>query len=102
MIKVSVMYPYVCGCVFDLDYYVSKHIPMVQDALGDNLKKIDVDFGLVGDGNTDPVFVAMAHLHFESMDSFRQSFGPQAQRIQADIPNYTDSQPIMQVSEIRR
>lgn len=90
------------GCVFDFDYYVSKHIPMVQEALGDNLKKIDVDFGLVREGNTDPVFVAMAHLHFESMDSFWQSCGPQAQRIQADIPIYTDSQPIMQVSEIRR
>ncbi|TXT29712.1 MAG: ethD [Rhodocyclaceae bacterium] len=101
MINVCVMYPYVNGSEFDFNYYLNKHIPMVREVLGDALKRISVDFGLAEDGNLEPVFVAMAHLYFDSVDSFKQSFVPQAERIHADIANYTDLKPIIQVSDIR-
>ena len=34
MIKVSVLYPNTEGSRFDMDYYVNKHMPMVQSKLG--------------------------------------------------------------------
>jgi uncharacterized protein (TIGR02118 family) len=89
------------GSKFDFDYYLCKHVPMVKKLLGDNLKKVDVDLGLVVDGCMLPEFSVMAHLHFESVESFKSSFGPHADMIQGDIPNYTDLMPKLQVSEIR-
>lgn len=101
MIKVSVMYPYLSGSIFEMDYYLDKHIPMVKEALGDGLKRVDVDRGLVGGGDAEPVYSVMAHLYFDSMESFQRSFGPHSEQIMADIPNYTDSQPLIQISEIQ-
>jgi len=102
MIKVSVMYPNSSVANFDIEYYCSTHIPMVERLLGDTLKCVNVDFGLAGGapGEMAP-FIAMGHLVFESVDSFQSAFGPQAEKIMADIPNYTNTQPQIQISEIK-
>jgi uncharacterized protein (TIGR02118 family) len=34
------------------------------------------------------------------MDAFQNGFGPHAQEILADIPNYTDATPVVQISEV--
>jgi len=34
------------------------------------------------------------------MDTFQNSFGPHAETILSDIPNYTNIEPIIQVSEV--
>jgi uncharacterized protein (TIGR02118 family) len=41
----------------------------------------------------------MGHLYFDSAEAFETAFGPHTQEIMADIPNYTDIQPTIQVSE---
>jgi uncharacterized protein (TIGR02118 family) len=46
MIKVSVLYPNTEGKKFDMEYYCSKHIPMVQQKLGAACKGAAVDAGL--------------------------------------------------------
>lgn len=48
MIKVSVIYPHADGVRFDMDYYATKHMPMVRDRLGVALKGISIDRGLAG------------------------------------------------------
>jgi uncharacterized protein (TIGR02118 family) len=48
-----------------------------------------------------PAFVASAHFLFDSVEGFQQAFGPHAEAIMADIPNYTDIQPIIQLNEVR-
>ena len=47
------------------------------------------------------IYIAMAHLLFESLESFQSAFGPHMDTILADIPNYTDIQPAMQISEVK-
>jgi uncharacterized protein (TIGR02118 family) len=43
----------------------------------------------------------MGHLYFDSAQAFETAFAPHAQAIMADIPNYTDIQPVIQVSEVK-
>ena len=38
MIKVSVLYPNDAGSKFDMNYYLGKHIPLVQARLGAALR----------------------------------------------------------------
>ena len=45
--------------------------------------------------------MAVAHLTFDSVDAFNGSFGPNAEEILGDIPNYTNATPVMQISEVR-
>jgi uncharacterized protein (TIGR02118 family) len=42
----------------------------------------------------------MCHIFCDSVDEFQRGFGPHAKEILADIANYTDLAPVMQVSEV--
>ena len=48
-----------------------------------------------------PAFIAMGHLYFDSVQAFQTAFGPHAEAIMADIPNYTDIQPTIQISDVK-
>lgn len=102
MIKVSVMYPNSSGAKFDIDYYCNTHMIMAAELLGDALKGSNVDDGLAGGapGESAP-FIAMGHLIFDSVESFQTAFASHAEKIMSDIPNYTNTQPQVQISEIK-
>ncbi len=97
------MYPNSADATFDIDYYCNNHIPMAIELLGDALKGSSVDSGIAGGapGESAP-FIAVGHLTFDSVDDFQNSFGPHAAKIMSDIPNYTNTQPQIQISEIKR
>lgn len=98
MIKVSVLYP---GSKFDMDYYCAKHMPMVHEKMAGACLYYHVDQGLAGGAPGEPAaYIAAGHLFFDSVESFQAAFGPHAQAIFADIPNYTDVKPIVQISEV--
>jgi len=102
MIKVSVLYPNNEGSNFDMQYYLEKHIPMVRKKLGAACKNVAVEQGLGGGAPDAPAaYSAMGHLYFDSVETFQTAFGPHAEAIMADIPNYTNVQPAVQVSEVR-
>ena len=101
MIVVSVIYPHRPAARFDFDYYLQRHMPMVQQLLGHTLKGVRVDRGLSGArAGSPPGFVAQALLLCDSVQAFQQAFGPVEARILGDIPNYTDIQPDIQFSEV--
>ena len=101
MIKVSVMYPATPGARFDHDYYRDKHMPLVKARMGAACASYTVDKGLAGGApGTAPTYVAMCHIVGESVETFQAGFGPHAKEILADIANYTDLQPVMQISEV--
>ena len=101
MIKYSVMYPSGEGAKFDHDYYVNSHIPLVKDLAGDALKEVTVDRGVSGRAPGDPpTYLAVAHLVFDSVDDLRSAMAPHGERLAADASNYTNTSPVVQVSEI--
>jgi uncharacterized protein (TIGR02118 family) len=102
MIKVSVLYPNNEGSKFDMSYYCNSHIPTVKAKLGKTCKGVAVEQGVSGaTPGSRPTFIAMGHLYFDSVAEFQSAFGPHANAIMADIPNYTDIQPTFQISEVK-
>ena len=101
MIKVSVLYPNTPGARFDNEYYRDKHLPFVKARMGDSCKYYTVDKGLAGgEPDTPPTYIGMCHIFCESVEAFQAGFGPHAEEIMGDIPNYTDLSPILQISEV--
>ena len=101
MIKVSVMYPATPGARFDHDYYRDKHMPLLKERMGDHCRFYTIDRGLAGGApGTPPTYVAMCHVFCDSVDAFNAGFGPHAKEILGDIANYTDLQPVLQISEV--
>jgi uncharacterized protein (TIGR02118 family) len=102
LIKVSVLYPNTADCKFDMNYYLNRHMPMVQQKLGAACKRMAVEEGIAGGAPGAPAtYIAMGHLYFDSTDTFQTAFAPHAQAIMADIPNYTNTQPTIQISEVK-
>src|SRR5215813_12014551 len=101
MIKVSVMYPNKEGARFDHQYYRDKHMPLVKARMGDYCKYYTVDKGLAGGAPGAPAtYIGMCHIFCDSVEAFEKGFGPHASEILADIPNYTDLAPVIQISEV--
>jgi len=102
MIKVSVMYPNGAGAKFDMAYYLKSHMPMVQQKLGAALKGMSVEEGLGGIPPGSPApYLATGHLLFDSVEAFGAAFTEHSASIMADIPNYTNTQPAIQIGLIK-
>jgi uncharacterized protein (TIGR02118 family) len=102
MIKVSVLYPAGESTKFDMDYYCKSHMPMVGQTLGSACKSMAVEQGVGGGApGAPPTYAAMGHLYFDSVADFQAAFALHAETIMADIPNYTNVQPVIQISEVK-
>ncbi len=101
MIKVSVMYANAPGARFDHEYYRDKHMPLLKARTGDSCIYYTVDKRMAGGApGTPATYVGMCHIFCDSVEAFQKGFGPHAQEIMADIPNYTDQKPLIQISEV--
>ena len=101
MIKVSVLYPNNESATFDMDYYCKTHLPLVAELVGKALISSSADAGLArGAPGEAPTYIAMGHLVFESAESFQQAFAPHQEVIAADLVNFTNVSPVIQISNI--
>jgi len=101
MIKISVMYPDMAGTRFDHEYYRDKHMPLVQRLLGESCSYYTIDRGRSGSepGST-PTYVAMCHIFSRSIDIYAAGMQRSGEDIFADIPEYTDIDPVIQISDV--
>lgn len=103
MIKVTILYPNAEGKTFDMNYYATKHMPLVASLLGDSLRFFEIDKGISGRTPADPIpYLAIGYLYFDRLSAYQNSFRANAEKIRNDIPNYTNIQPVIQISEVIR
>lgn len=102
MFRVSVFYPAGQGKKFDLDYYKGKHMDLVRQRIGKlGLVRIEVDKGIAGGAPGAPApFVSAGHLYWNSLDDFQKAMEQHGKELFADVPNFTDITPQVQISEI--
>lgn len=101
MIKVTILYPNGEGKTFNMDYYSNSHMPMVSSLLSDSIKGFEIDKGIAGGSPEESTpYLAIGYLYFDTVEAFQQSFGPNAEKIRGDIVNYTNIQPVVQISEV--
>ncbi|WP_128543074.1 EthD family reductase [Larkinella soli] len=101
LIKVSVMYPYAEGKTFNMEYYETRHMPMVAGFLGSNLVKYTIEKGLAGGLPNQPLpFMAIGTFYVKSLSDYQAAIGPNREAIRADFPNYTNVSPVILVSEV--
>jgi len=81
-------------------YYLETHIPLVRRLLGAQLKGVSVDRGIGIPGSPAP-YQAIGHLLFDSVVDLQAALDTHGPALMADIPNYTNSQPAIQVSEVK-
>jgi uncharacterized protein (TIGR02118 family) len=100
MIIVSVTYPASEGTKFDLDYYRTKHIPLVRDRwAASGLSDIELLRGAGAPGGGPASFHMIALLSFESEEAFGRAAKQHGNEVMNDIKNFTDAKPAVQFNE---
>lgn len=103
LIKVSVMYPFAEGKTFNMEYYQTKHMPMVAGFLGSNLVKYTIEKGLSSGIPNQPLpYMAIGTFYVKSLEDYQAAIGPNRDAIRADFANYTNIAPVILVSEVVR
>jgi uncharacterized protein (TIGR02118 family) len=102
MVCISVLYPNVPGKKFDHDYYAQKHMPMVMERLkGSGLIRYEIDRGLAGGMPGTPApFASSGRLYFNTVEEFQKGLAAHGPEILRDVPNYTDIELQVQVSQM--
>ena len=101
MVKISILYPN--KGTFDMEYYLNTHMPRSIALLsaGKGYCSVSVEHGLGGAApGSAPAFVALCHYVFDTADNFMAAFMPHAAELQGDMPNYTDIEPVIQISGV--
>jgi len=92
-------YPADGGSKFDHDYHRTRHMPLIRERLGDACLRYEIDKGLAGrEPGRAPEFVPACHVYSQTLETGGVRFPPR--EIVADVANYTDIAPIVQISEI--
>jgi uncharacterized protein (TIGR02118 family) len=100
MIRVLVSYPAAPGARFDMDYYLTKHLPLAA-RLATEMKGWAVDQGLSGGApGSQPEFLIQAQLLFDSLEAWERTLASVGGEIMADIPKFTDIRPRLQVNQV--
>lgn len=103
MFKVAILYPNDEGKTFDMDYYENKHMPMVAGFLGENLKFYEIDKGIAGRTPNDKVpYLAIGYFYIKDVAEYNKAIGPNIDAIIGDFKNYTNIQPTIQISEVKK
>lgn len=103
MYKVTILYPDGEGKTFDMNYYEQKHMPMMAGFLGETLKFYEIDKGILGRSSSEkPTFLAVGYFFITSIDEYNKAIAQNREAVMSDIKNYTNIQPIVQISEIRQ
>lgn len=98
MIRVSVSYPRGENDRFDFEYYLKNHMPLVKERLSP--LTAEVDAGIPNPFGQPSPNIAIGYMTFDSMEQFVTSFSAAAPELMADIPNYTDIEPVVQISNV--
>ena len=102
MIKISFSYPYTENARFDHDYYQQTHMKLVSDRLSPmGLIQYGIETGLSGGApGTNPIYTATGYIIFNTQQEFQAVMEAHGEEILKDIPNFTDINPVVNVSNI--
>ncbi|KAI5371002.1 putative EthD domain-containing protein [Septoria linicola] len=93
---VTVVYPQ--GAKFNMDYYKSTHMPLVQAKWG----KYGLKSWKVIKFADDAAYTVQATLEFENIKAFQDAASsPEAKEVLGDVPNFSDKDPVILAGEVQ-
>jgi uncharacterized protein (TIGR02118 family) len=98
-LSIQVLYPFSDNTNFDFEYYVDKHLAIVKESIGFHIENVLVTKGIAGGQDAPPAFHAIATITFRGQ-SERDAAMANIDAAVKDIPNFTNSKPIMLIGEV--
>jgi uncharacterized protein (TIGR02118 family) len=97
---ITVLYPNPEGVRFDFDYYTKKHATLITRLYGKGIARYELRKGVSAPDGSRPPYVATVHFWIGSQAEFDAAQGKHAAELIADVPNFTNVQPTIQIDEV--
>ena len=98
---ITVLYENVGDATFDLDYYMAKHMPLVEEKFKPFgikgwrvLKAVGTPFG------GKPLYSVIANLEFDAADQFRAAVAAEGGTVFGDVPNFSNKDPVVVIGDL--
>lgn len=98
---ITVLYENVEDATFDLDYYMAKHMPLVEHKFkpfGIKGWRVLKAVGTPFDGK--PLYSIIANLEFDTADQFRAAVAAEGGVVFEDVPNFSNKDPVVVIGDL--
>jgi len=95
--EITILYPSGSDAKFDMSYYLSTHMPLVQEKWGPEglLNWKVLEFG------SDSAYSVQATLEWADVETFQKAAsGESAKAIFGDVPNFSNKQPTLLTGKV--
>jgi len=97
---ITVLYPNAPGVTFDFDYYLKHHSTLIYRLYAVIIAKLDLRrCGGTPDGSPPP-YVAIINIWIADQEAFDRAGAKHGATLIADVPNFTNTMPTIQIDEI--
>ncbi len=97
---ITVLYDNVEDATFDLDYYLARHMPLVDEKFKPfGMKGWRVLKSVTGPGDGRPKYSIVANLEFDTPEQFQAAVAAEAGPVFGDVPNFSNKSPVVVVGE---
>jgi uncharacterized protein (TIGR02118 family) len=97
---VTVLYPNTPGVTFDFDYYLKQHATLIDRLYGGSIAKLELRRGSATPQGLPAPFVAIINIWIADQAAFDAAGAKHGATLIADVPNFTNTMPTIQIDEI--
>jgi uncharacterized protein (TIGR02118 family) len=95
--RLSAIYPQTADSTFDMDYYLSTHIPLVEELF--QPLSVEVNEGVSGaEEGLAPPYAVMTDITFATLEDLQNAVATHGSEVVGDIPNFTNVEAQLQIN----
>ncbi len=98
---ITVMYENVDEATFDLDYYLHKHMPLVDEKFARfGIKGWRVVKSVGTPTGEKPLYSIIATLDFDTPQQFKDAVAAEGGPVFGDVPNFSNQHPVVVIADV--
>lgn len=97
---ITVMYPNKPGVTFEFDYYLKQHATLIDRLYGASIAKLELRRGSATPDGSPAPYVAIINIWIADQAAFDSAGAKHGATLIADVPNFTNTMPVIQIDEI--
>jgi uncharacterized protein (TIGR02118 family) len=97
---ITVLYANKPGVTFDFDYYLKKHATLIHRLYGKGIAKLELRRGVTSADGSPPPHIAVISIWIGNQEIFDAAQAKHAPELIADVKNFTNTMPSIQIDEV--
>jgi uncharacterized protein (TIGR02118 family) len=97
---ITVLYPAKDNEGFDFQFYLKRHVPLIENILGNSLHRLEVRRGQSTPDGTPPLYTAIISIWIADWTAYEKAMASRAQELIDEVPLFTRVMPVIQTDEV--